>query len=429
VGFDQAIDFDQMVIVLKAEGESIAAKAKAAVVNMAASGMDEQAIIKALMNDLSSGGPIFGTLASQYVAAAGSFVDSLAQGAIFASQPSDTRWTWITTSSGPCHDCLDRHNETKSYDEWEELGLPGAGATECGFHCLCVLVPESAVDKPAFGGAIEVPPIDEARQKFMRSLDEDEGMKARVMAARAQYRFRNDPEKLKRYNEDAAFREEINADITKRSNAALKAVLNKRLDKADTARQVEGAARKAFPGKTFGFSGIDPAIAREAVREFGDVGFTYPGSLKDVVSLTSGDSAVWNRHNGALGLFNPKTGEIMLNPEECKDLAAYLDYRNLSIKGKFHPEGTETASATPTHELGHALALRLKLRDDEAFIALIKSFRKRGAIWVEENLSDYANENFDEFVAEAWLEFRCSPAPREVATAVGEAILKRLEAL
>lgn len=38
-----------------------------------------------------------------------------------------------------CPDCLQRAGEIKTLGEWERLGLPGAGKTECGTDCHCIL--------------------------------------------------------------------------------------------------------------------------------------------------------------------------------------------------------------------------------------------------------------------------------------------------
>ena len=38
-----------------------------------------------------------------------------------------------------CSDCLQRAGEIKTLNEWEKLGLPGEGKTECGTDCYCIL--------------------------------------------------------------------------------------------------------------------------------------------------------------------------------------------------------------------------------------------------------------------------------------------------
>ena len=45
-----------------------------------------------------------------------------------------------------CPDCKDRHNRVKTWDEWEEEGLPRTGATVCMQYCHCVLIPEKFIE-------------------------------------------------------------------------------------------------------------------------------------------------------------------------------------------------------------------------------------------------------------------------------------------
>lgn len=48
---------------------------------------------------------------------------------------------WQTESGRPCPDCVDRSSwGTRTYNEWEAVGLPKYGATICGQRCQCVLV-------------------------------------------------------------------------------------------------------------------------------------------------------------------------------------------------------------------------------------------------------------------------------------------------
>lgn len=52
----------------------------------------------------------------------------------------DTLYQWVLTTGNSCPGCIDRANsEPRTWAEWEAVGLPQGGATECGLHCGCEL--------------------------------------------------------------------------------------------------------------------------------------------------------------------------------------------------------------------------------------------------------------------------------------------------
>jgi hypothetical protein len=54
------------------------------------------------------------------------------------------QWIWELdpTAKDHCEDCLRNSGDgEKSFDEWEKIGLPGYGNTECGIYCRCTLTP------------------------------------------------------------------------------------------------------------------------------------------------------------------------------------------------------------------------------------------------------------------------------------------------
>ena len=52
-------------------------------------------------------------------------------------------YRWQTESGNPCPDCVGRSGyEPMTMEEWEAIGTPKTGATICGSHCMCVLVPQ-----------------------------------------------------------------------------------------------------------------------------------------------------------------------------------------------------------------------------------------------------------------------------------------------
>lgn len=56
--------------------------------------------------------------------------------------PQSQQYSWVLDSAKEhCEDCLDRANrEPMTWEEWELIGLPKAGTTQCNFRCGCELV-------------------------------------------------------------------------------------------------------------------------------------------------------------------------------------------------------------------------------------------------------------------------------------------------
>ena len=60
-----------------------------------------------------------------------------------------TQWQWFKDpSADSCDDCIARDGQVRSYTEWEEIGLPGAGGTQCGGNCRCTIAPEDKTSVP-----------------------------------------------------------------------------------------------------------------------------------------------------------------------------------------------------------------------------------------------------------------------------------------
>lgn len=117
------------------------------VLQMKASGMSNKDIKQVLINDLRSGGRIFGTYKNAVkntVGASISYASRLSSKKVFEeANVEQYRWESISIKEGkkPCPDCEKRHGETGSWDFFKLIGMPQSGFSICQSHCRCQLVP------------------------------------------------------------------------------------------------------------------------------------------------------------------------------------------------------------------------------------------------------------------------------------------------
>ena len=124
---------------------------------------------------------------------------------------------------------------------------------------------------------------------------------------------------------------------------------------------------------------------------------------------------------------------VATNEKFGKSPAEFKKSLEFGTAQKFHPVGCDTFKSVADHEYGHELDKLLGLKDDPEFRAIhtdayTANIAGRGKAWVKENLSEYANANAKEFIAEAWAEFNNNPEPREIARKIGELIERKYKA-
>jgi hypothetical protein len=107
------------------------------------------------------------------------------------------------------------------------------------------------------------------------------------------------------------------------------------------------------------------------------------------------------------------------------------------VKSRFHVPGGNTIESIIDHELGHFMddilngSGNMVFRSDswDDYLNVVRNIQNNLAAKqtvqeaVEAVLSRYGAKDVQEFLAEAWCEFLNSPAPREVAKAVGKLLL------
>lgn len=109
-------------------------------------GADPKVIEADLLKDLNEGGRIFGEFRNAIKATTKGVINRTRDNAIFADLGILTPYRWVAVLINTCNDCLDRHNEVKTWGEWELEGLPRTGATICKENCQCLLLPAATTE-------------------------------------------------------------------------------------------------------------------------------------------------------------------------------------------------------------------------------------------------------------------------------------------
>lgn len=132
----------KIILRLSIDGEGLGMSVRQMIKTWAASGMSEEAILAQLQTQLSPGGTLFERIMAGFRNATGEAVAFISQEQVHADWQGEDSWTWVAIrDANTCEDCETRHGEMRTWDEWVALGLPGSGATVCGYRCRCELVP------------------------------------------------------------------------------------------------------------------------------------------------------------------------------------------------------------------------------------------------------------------------------------------------
>lgn len=160
----------RLLLRLRVDAEEMGNRLGSAVKKLAAGSMTREGIEDWLARDWTEGGPIFGGLRNAVVNSVSGGVSMLQQAGFREQFPDAVDWTWISIEDDRrCDDCAGRHGQTKTWAEWEAAGLPGVGATRCGYRCRCELVPKEEVGKdPDLLQPIVVKTVAEYREEYAR---------------------------------------------------------------------------------------------------------------------------------------------------------------------------------------------------------------------------------------------------------------------
>ena len=122
---------------------------------MRSQGMADQAIRQTLLNDLNSGGQLFGSFRNKLKNTVKNGVELNAKDAVNTEYKDAgvQNFQWISVGDNKvCIDCEERHRETGTLEFFETIGLPASGFSVCQTNCRCQIVPEDYkgenLDKP-----------------------------------------------------------------------------------------------------------------------------------------------------------------------------------------------------------------------------------------------------------------------------------------
>jgi hypothetical protein len=126
-----------------------------------------------------------------------------------------------------------------------------------------------------------------------------------------------------------------------------------------------------------------------------------------------------NSHVMAVSLDGTNWQGISLNTTFGKSPEAWRKSLKRDVESKFHPVGCDSIKYVIDHEIGHQIDDILGVSIDNTVKEMYNTITEEG---IKGGLSNYANKNIHEFVAEAWAEYRNNATPRPIAAKIGAII-------
>tara|TARA_R100001530_G_scaffold46861_1_gene35223 strand:+ start:454 stop:1725 length:1272 start_codon:yes stop_codon:yes gene_type:complete len=120
------------------------------VATMKAQGMADNAIRQTLLNDLNSGGQLFGTFRNKLKNTVKNGVQLSSNEKVNEEykEKKIKKVRWVAVSKGKaCPDCIERDGKIYTLEELEIIGLPGSGFSVCQGNCKCEYVAENYKDE------------------------------------------------------------------------------------------------------------------------------------------------------------------------------------------------------------------------------------------------------------------------------------------
>lgn len=135
------------------------------------SGMSNESIKATLLTDLKSGGRIFGTYRNAIKGTTESAIhlaSSEATRSVFENR-GVKEYVWMTGGGNTCPDCLPRHGQVQTWEQWQIAGAPRSGFSVCRHHCGCTLIPSTYKGEQINEPLYRTKRIKELRKKYAES--------------------------------------------------------------------------------------------------------------------------------------------------------------------------------------------------------------------------------------------------------------------
>lgn len=108
-------------------------------------GISDEEIFNRLELSLNNGMDLFSTFKGKLEGITDDLVNvtaNLESNAIYEGKDEMLDWELDPTVAEHCATCLENADKvSRTFDEWQMIGLPGMGNTDCGLYCKCQLVP------------------------------------------------------------------------------------------------------------------------------------------------------------------------------------------------------------------------------------------------------------------------------------------------
>lgn len=120
--------------------------------NMRAHGLTKPEIVTYLFNERNDSRPIYNRFNNRIKKILDDAVDRAAalvygEGMIRQFAGTNRPFKWVSVGDGRvCPNCLTRHLQEHTYNDWRKMGVPRAGFTFCLLSCRCILLPTEYVD-------------------------------------------------------------------------------------------------------------------------------------------------------------------------------------------------------------------------------------------------------------------------------------------
>lgn len=201
-------------------------------------------------------------------------------------------------------------------------------------------------------------------------------------------------------------------------------------------------AKKDFPQLKIGYlgsfnhqiDGLATVYKEKRIKQLQDC--FSDDNMKDIIeSIADADAKKYaqNLHAESQGAFawslysanknstNPFYG-VAISNQYCADYNGFKKAKEKNVAEMFKPIGCDSPRATADHEIGHEIDHILNASSDKTINMLYAKMVASGR--AREELSEYSKKNIQEFIAEAYSEYRNNPEPRYYSRQVYKRLLE-----